>query len=213
MKKFFMSVIMLFLLFACANLTVNEKKYIKFNNISATIVTSKGDIELFLYPGSAPITTANFIFLAKNHFYDNLVFHRVDDLVVQTGDPNGNGTGGAGYVIPDEFDAFLKYSFPGIVGMANLGPNSSSSQFFITKEALPSLNGSYTPFATLKSSDDLILVKSLEVGDVIEKIEIKGDNVDAYLDNFSDYIKEWKEKIEENAKKIIESNKKLEEKK
>lgn len=213
MKKILISIIFLLTAFACANLTENEKKYEKYNNMSATIVTNKGDINLFLYPTSAPITTANFIYLAKNNFYNNLIFHRVDDFVVQSGDPNANGTGGTGYIIPDEFDTFLKYNYSGIVGMANLGPNTSSSQFFITKDSLPSLNGNYTAFASLKSSDDLILVKSIEVGDVIEKIIIDGENVEKYLENFKEYINKWDKEIKENSKKIKEIEKKLIEKK
>ncbi|VWL85648.1 peptidylprolyl isomerase [Oceanivirga miroungae] len=212
MKKFLMTVMLGISLLACSSLTDREKMYENYN-LSATIVTNKGDINLFLYPTSAPLAVANFIYLAESNFYDNLVFHRVDAAVIQSGDPNANGTGGAGYVVPDEFDGFLKFNYSGMVGMANAGKNTSSSQFFITKEALPSLNDNYTAFATLKSSDDLILAKSIEVGDIIEDVIINGESKEEYLDRFKSHIEKWDAERKENEKKIKELEKKLLEKK
>lgn len=109
-------------------------KQLKAFKLEATIKTTKGDINLYLYPDQAPITVANFVFLVKNNFYDNIRFHRVvPSALIQAGSRTDDGNGNSGYSIVDEFDGWLKYNIPGIIGMANTGQkNSQSSQFFIT---------------------------------------------------------------------------------
>ncbi|WP_067140728.1 peptidylprolyl isomerase [Oceanivirga salmonicida] len=193
MKKILNLIIILLLAVSCTNLTKKGKEFQKFEayKLEAQIITNKGDINLFLYPEAAPETVANFVFLAQNGFYDNLSFHRVEAEVVQGGDPLGNGTGGTGYTIKDEFDGYLKFTTEGMLAMANAGPNTSSSQFFITKIPMTGLNGSYTIFGSLKSTDDLITVNSLTVGDRINKIVISGVKSEEFLDNFKDKVAEW----------------------
>lgn len=202
MKKIVKIIMILLMALSCS--TLNNRTNVKYSNyeLEATIVTSKGDINLFLYPEAAPETVANFVFLAKNKFYDNLVFHRVEPQLVQTGDPNGDGTGGTGYFIKDEFNNFLKFNYAGMVGMANAGDNTTSSQFFITKMPLPLLNGKYNIFGSLKNSDDLIVVKSLEPNDKIEKITISGKNVDSFLSNFNKEINTWEKILKNNENKV-----------
>ncbi|MCK4976172.1 MAG: peptidylprolyl isomerase, partial [Anaerolineales bacterium] len=104
-----------------------EKQYI------ATLHTDKGDIQLELFAEKVPLTVNNFVFLAKQNFYDGTIFHRViADFMAQGGDPTGTGRGGPGYRFSDEFDPSLKHEKPGVLSMANAGPNTNGSQFFIT---------------------------------------------------------------------------------
>lgn len=136
-------------------------------NKKAIIQTSKGIIQLQIYP-EASMAASNFVILAANGFYDGLTFHRVEDWVVQGGDPTGTGTGGPGYQFPDEpvTRAYVK----GIVAMANSGPNTNSSQFFILKKDYP-LQPNYTIFGQVISGQDV--VDKLAVGDVMQKVIIQ----------------------------------------
>jgi len=123
----------------------------------ATIKTAKGEIILRLFPDRAPQTVNNFVFLARQGWYDNTTFHRVIlGFVAQAGDPSGTGQGNPGYFIPDEIDPSMKYDRPGLVGMANTGPNTNGSQFFITYSAAANLNGRYTLFGELVSGMDVL---------------------------------------------------------
>lgn len=113
----------------------------------ATIETPKGTIVIALYKEEAPNTVANFIKLANQGFYNGILFHRViPGFMVQTGDPTGTGMGGPGYNFADEFSPTLKHDGPGVVSMANSGPNTNGSQFFITLAATPWLNGKHSVF-------------------------------------------------------------------
>ena len=113
----------------------------------ATIHTDKGDILIQLFPDKAPLAVNSFVFLAQNGWYNGVTFHRViPGFVAQAGDPSGTGNGGPGYVFNDETDNGLQFDKPGVVGMANSGPNTNGSQFFITYAPQPSLNGRYTIF-------------------------------------------------------------------
>ena len=113
----------------------------------ATIETSKGRIVIELYNDQAPKTVENFVTLAKKGFYNGLLVHRViPEFMIQTGDPNGNGTGGPGYTFADEFSPILRHASAGIVSMANRGPNTNGSQFFITLAPTPWLDGKHTIF-------------------------------------------------------------------
>ena len=110
-------------------------------------VTSMGDFKIELYSDLAPNTVKNFVDLANKKFYDGVIFHRViDNFMIQGGDPKGNGTGGPGYTIPDEFGEGLKHNAPGILSMANAGPNTGGSQFFITLVPTPWLDGHHAIF-------------------------------------------------------------------
>ena len=113
----------------------------------ATIETSMGKIVIELFEDEVPLTVANFIKLAKDGFYTGLLFHRViPGFMIQTGDPTGTGTGGPGYAFADEFSPNLRHDVPGIVSMANRGPNTNGSQFFITLAATHWLDGKHTVF-------------------------------------------------------------------
>ncbi len=123
----------------------------------AIIVTNKGNIRLDLFEDQAPKTVNNFIFLALSHFYDGVVFHRVlQDFMAQTGDPTGTGTGGPGYQFEDEFVDTLTFDKRGVLAMANSGPNTNGSQFFITFVETPHLNGLHTIFGEVVEGDDVL---------------------------------------------------------
>lgn len=167
------------------------KDPVKYNNVTATFVTTQGEITFYLYPEAAPITVANFINLAKRGFYDNTKFNRsVENFMVQGGDPTGTGMGGPGYTIPDEFVEWLDFYQPGMLAMANAGPNTGGSQFFMTFAPADWLNGVHTIFGEVRSEGDAIKVRKLEMGDVIKEVRIS-DNGDFILALFKPQVEEW----------------------
>lgn len=124
---------------------------------TATIETSKGTIELVLYFHKTPKTCANFEKLVKSGFYNGLKFHRViPNFMIQGGCPKGDGTGGPGYQFEDEFCADLKHDGPGVLSMANSGPNTNGSQFFITHVATPWLDNKHTVFGRVTKGQDVV---------------------------------------------------------
>jgi cyclophilin family peptidyl-prolyl cis-trans isomerase len=124
---------------------------------TATFKTDKGDIVCSLYANKVPKTVNNFVFLAKEGFYDNTIFHRViPDFMVQGGDPTGTGMGGPGYKFNDEFNSSLKHNSPGTLSMANAGPNTNGSQFFITHVATPWLDNKHTVFGQVVKGLDIL---------------------------------------------------------
>jgi peptidyl-prolyl cis-trans isomerase B (cyclophilin B) len=138
----------------------------------ATIQTNKGTIKLDLYDDKVPKTVENFETLAKKGFYDGLKFHRViPDFMVQTGCPQGTGTGGPGYKFKDEFHKDLKHDGPGVLSMANAGPNTNGSQFFITHVETPWLDGKHSVFG--KVTEGMDVVNSIKQGDVMEKVTVE----------------------------------------
>ena len=141
--------------------------------MNATISTSKGDIELELYDQDCPETVGNWVKLAKDGFYDGLKFHRViADFMVQTGCPQGTGTGGPGYKFDDEPSALKKkHTGPGILSMANAGPNTNGSQFFITHVACPWLDGKHGVFGHVTKGQDV--VDSIAQGDTMTKVTVQ----------------------------------------
>lgn len=144
-----------------------KKRYI------AQIQTTKGLIEIELFAEKAPITVNNFVFLAREGFYDGVIFHRViANFMIQGGDPTGTGTGGPGYKWRDEPSALaLKHSGPGILSMANAGPNTNGSQFFITHVETPWLNGKHAVFGQV-IGDGQKVVDAIRQGDKMEKVTI-----------------------------------------
>ena len=142
-------------------------------DIDVTIDTTKGKINLTLFAEKCPKTVANFTKLAEKGFYDNLFFHRViPDFMVQGGCPLGLGSGGPGYKFEDEFHPELKHDAPGILSMANAGPRTNGSQFFITHVATPWLDGNHSVFGKVKSDADQDVVNAIDMGDQIFSITI-----------------------------------------
>ncbi len=127
-------------------------------NYNATFKTDKGDIVCSLYAAKTPNTVNNFVFLAREGFYDGTIFHRViKDFMAQGGDPTGTGMGGPGYKFKDEFHSSLRHVGPGVLSMANAGPNTNGSQFFITHVATPWLDNRHTVFGQVTKGLDVLL--------------------------------------------------------
>ena len=144
------------------------------NELSAVIKTAKGDIQVTLFPAEAPLTVANFVNLAKRGYYDGLTFHRViADFMVQGGDPTGTGSGGPGYRFADEFSSSRRHNSAGILSMANAGPSTNGSQFFITHVPTPHLDDKHSVFGKVSSGQDV--VEAIAQGDVMATIVIEGD--------------------------------------
>lgn len=175
------------------------KKQMKKFELEAVVKTNKGDITLFLYPEAAPQNVASFVFLAKSNFYNGLSFHRViNNVLAQTGDPEGNGTGNTGYLVNDEIVDWLTFGSAGMLAMANTGPNTNSSQFFITVSPLSQLNGKYTIIGELKSREDLSVLRLIRENDKVTEIEIKGRKVDEFLNYFTDEVSQWEATLKQS---------------
>ena len=181
----FLSLLMFGILSSCNsqdNVTVNGEAITLEDGIYAKIVTAKGDILLKLYHDQTPMTVANFVGLAEGSiensakgagepFYDGLKFHRViADFMIQGGDPQGTGGGGPGYKFPDEIVAELTHDGPGVLSMANAGPGTNGSQFFITHKETPWLNGKHTVFGKVVTGQDV--VNKVAQGDIMERVVI-----------------------------------------
>ena len=163
--------------------------------MKATIYTNRGNINLEFYPDKAPLTVANFANLANRGYYNNLTFHRViDNFMVQGGCPLGTGTGNPGYEFKDEFDADLKHDKAGILSMANSGPGSNGSQFFITHLPTPWLDNKHTIFGCVSDEESQSVVNMIEQSDTIMKIEIDGDITDNK--EVLDTIKKWNDLLD-----------------
>jgi peptidyl-prolyl cis-trans isomerase B (cyclophilin B) len=157
------------------------------NELYAVIETNRGTMEFVLHTQVAPLTIANFVNLATRGYYDGLTFHRVvPNFMAQGGDPAGNGSGGPGYEFEDEIA--LRMNQEGILAMANAGPGTNGSQFFITHLATPHLNGAHTVFGLVQSGREVI--RQLRIGDVITSITIIGDATKA-LERRRDRVMEW----------------------
>lgn len=142
--------------------------------LKAKMETNKGTISIDLFQEEAPMTVANFVNLSKRGYYNGLKFHRVvPNFVIQGGDPTGTGSGGPGYRFGDEFSPKLKHDSAGILSMANAGPSTNGSQFFITHTATPHLNNRHSVFGKVTSGMDV--VNSIQQGDTINSISIEGD--------------------------------------
>ena len=164
-------------------------------DIIATIETDKGTIRLRLFGDKVPLTVASFVNLANRNYYDGLTFHRViENFMIQGGCPLGTGTGGPGYQFQDEFDKGLRHDKPGILSMANAGPGTNGSQFFITHLSTPWLDGKHSVFGEVLSNDDQIVVNSIAQGDKIQSITIEGDLTDL-LNKTQDAVDKWNETL------------------
>jgi len=164
------------------------------NEILAEMNTSKGVINIRLYPQQAPVTVANFVNLAKRGFYDGLSFHRViDNFMIQGGCPLGSGTGGPGYKFEDECTPELSHDAPGKLSMANAGPGTNGSQFFITHVETPWLDGKHTVFGSVVSENDQAVVDAVAGGDDIISISIIGG--DDLLVQQAERVSDWNARL------------------
>lgn len=158
-------------------------------NLRAVFETTQGKIVVELTPEQTPVTVSSFVNLVARGFYNGLNFHRViDNFMIQGGDPIGNGTGGPGYRFEDEIVSGLTHDGPGILSMANAGPGTNGSQFFITHAAQPHLDGRHTVFGRVVEGLDAVF--AIKQGDVIKSITIEGDYQDLLTAN-SERVTEW----------------------
>lgn len=179
-------------------MTVAVQSYSKEYRMKVKIITAKGDININLLPDKSPVTVANFVNLAKKGYYNGLTFHRViENFMAQGGDPNGTGTGGPGYQFEDEVDNGLNFSKAGKLAMANAGPGTNGSQFFITTVLTEWLNGNHTIFGEVMSDADLAVVKKLSNGDVMTKVVVEGD-IDAFLKTQKSRVDSWNKTLKQN---------------
>ena len=179
-------------------MTVAVQSYSKEYKMKVKIITAKGDVNINLLPDKSPVTVANFVNLAKKGYYDGLKFHRViDNFMAQGGDPTGTGAGGPGYRFEDEVNNGLNFSKPGKLAMANAGPGTNGSQFFITTVPTEWLNGNHTIFGEVASEADLDVVKKLSNGDVMKKVVVEGD-VDAFLKTQKNRVDSWNKILKQN---------------
>lgn len=163
-------------------------------SVTATFHTARGPIQVALHADQAPLTVANFVNLVRRKYYDGLNFHRViADFMIQGGCPQGRGTGGPGYRFEDEVGTGLSHK-RGVLSMANAGPRTNGSQFFITHVDTPWLDGKHTVFGTVLSGQEV--VDSIKTGDAIEKITLEGD-VDAVLAAKAERVAEWNKLLDE----------------
>ncbi len=158
-------------------------------DVKIVLSTSKGDISATLYASKAPMTVANFLNLAKRGYYNGLTFHRViPNFMIQGGDPRGTGTGGPGYRFADEIHPQLVHDGPGVFSMANAGPGTNGSQFFVTHKDTPWLNGKHTVFGKVSKGQDV--VNKIAKGDTIKGIKILG-STDALFAAQKQNIDKW----------------------
>jgi peptidyl-prolyl cis-trans isomerase B (cyclophilin B) len=179
---------LLLLLLLCATPLLQAQEVVhQPGELYAIIDTSRGQMEFLLYPQVAPLTVANFVNLATRGYYDGLTFHRVEpNFMAQGGDPKGDGSGDPGYEFEDEIVRRLNQE--GILAMANAGPGTNGSQFFITHLATPHLEGRHTVFGLVQSGREVI--RQLRIGDVINSITIVGDPL-PLLERKRDRVVEW----------------------
>ena len=177
-----------------------EPKKESSDKLQLTITTSKGDIHLDLFADKAPVTVASFVNLIQHGYYDGLIFHRViANFMIQGGCPQGTGRGGPCYKFEDEVKTGLKHDRPGILSMANAGPGTNGSQFFITHVPTPHLNGKHTVFGAVVSADDMKVVNSIAQGDKIVKMVVTGDTA-PLLKKLADRVVEWNKTIKTKKK-------------
>ena len=158
-----------------------EMRLVSGSDYYAVFHTEKGDIKVRLFAEGAPWTVNNFVFLAREGYFDGTTFHRViEDFMVQGGDPTGTGTGGPGYHIRDEFHPDLRHDEPGVLSMANAGPGTGGSQFFITRVATPWLDGQHAVFGKVVEGMETVYAirerdpqSDREPGDRIESVTIQ----------------------------------------
>ena len=165
--------------------------------MEAHIITNKGTIKLNLFYNETPVTVSNFVNLSNRGYYSDISFHRViENFMVQGGCPLGTGTGGPGYKFDDEFHSDLKHDEPGVLSMANAGPGTNGSQFFITHVETPWLDNHHTVFGKVMDDESKEVVDSILQGDKIEEIKIIGEVPEnATIDNL---VESWNTILDKN---------------
>ncbi|MGF6907508.1 peptidylprolyl isomerase [Fusobacterium sp. PH5-44] len=195
-KAFCFALLMLVLASAMSSAAIfkrnkKSKNALRYSDLRVTFVTTQGNASFYLYPEAAPETVASFLNLAKRGYYNNNKIHRaIENFVVQAGDPTGTGRGGPGYMIKDEIVDWLDFFQQGMLAMANAGPGTGGSQYFMTVYPAEWLNGKHTVFGEYIDDSDFDVIRKLEFGDVIKEIRFQG-NVDAYLSLHKDKIDQW----------------------
>ncbi len=168
-------------------------------SLTAVFTTSRGPIRVNLNAEKAPVTVASFVNLVQRGFYDGLSFHRViPGFMIQGGCPEGSGRGGPGYRFEDETGNGLRHDAPGKLSMANAGPGTNGSQFFITHVPTPHLDGRHTVFGEVVGAEDQKVVDAIRGGDAIEKVTIEGDT-SALLAAQSARVADWNSKLDARA--------------
>ena len=159
------------------------------NELMAVFQTGKGEIRVRLFPGEAPLTVANFVNLVTRGYYDGLKFHRViANFMIQGGDPDGTGMGGPGYNFADECSPSRRHDSAGVLSMANAGPGTNGSQFFITHGPTPHLNDKHSVFGRVSTGQDV--VDAIAQDDVMTKVSIEGD-ASELLSAHQGQVDEW----------------------
>jgi peptidyl-prolyl cis-trans isomerase B (cyclophilin B) len=179
------------------------------SDISMTIHTDAGDIKATLFADKAPLTCANFLNLAKRGYYDGVVFHRViEGFMVQGGDPTASGRGGPGYKFADEFHPSLRHDKPGIFSMANAGPGTNGSQFFITMVATPFLDDRHSVFGEVTEGQEVVnaIVGKVDTGEqgckadgkgtAIRSIEIHDDPAELF-ESQKEHLEHWNQILDQ----------------
>ena len=167
--------------------------------LEAVMATDKGEIRIELFADDAPLTVANFVNLAQRGYYDGLKFHRViADFMIQGGDPTGTGAGGPGYKFKDECTPKRKHDKAGMLSMANAGPGTNGSQFFVTHVATPWLDGKHTVFGQVKSGQTV--VDAIRQGDRMTKVAIEGDAA-GLLSGQKAQIDEWNKVLDSRGRR------------
>ena len=175
------------------------------NKLIAVMETEKGTIRLRFFADQTPITVGNFVNLARRGYYNNLKFHRViPDFMIQGGCPAGDGRGGPGDKFQDEFVKELRHSKPGILSMANAGPQTNGSQFFITHVATPWLDGKHTVFGEVASDIDQKVVNAIVQGDKIKAVTIEGD-ISELMESIKPVIEKWNTTLDANFPKLTKA--------
>jgi peptidyl-prolyl cis-trans isomerase B (cyclophilin B) len=172
------------------------------NKLTAIMDTNKGTIRLKLFADQTPVTVGNFVNLARRGYYNNLKFHRViPDFMIQGGCPAGDGRGGPGYKFQDEFVKELRHGKPGILSMANAGPRTNGSQFFITHVPTPWLDSKHTVFGEVVSGADQDVVNQIVQGDKIHSIMIEGD-ISELMESVKPMLDQWNAALDSNFPKL-----------
>ncbi len=172
------------------------------SELKAVMETSRGTINLKLFADKTPVTVGNFVNLAKRGYYNGLKFHRViSNFMIQGGCPMGDGRGGPGYKFQDEFVNELRHSKPGILSMANAGPKTNGSQFFITHVDTPWLDGKHTVFGEVVSDADQKVVNQIAQGDKIISVTIEGDATEL-MKSISPIVEKWNAVLDECFPKL-----------